>query len=101
MCLEQRARREGKTAWELVYDTMLEREGRELIYRPANYNRHYSLDSLRELLLDPINMISLADGGAHCAASCDAGGPTALPLGARPRTQRADPAGNGGQAPDS
>jgi N-acyl-D-aspartate/D-glutamate deacylase len=76
--LEEIARREGKSPQAAYYDTMMQRDGRELVYRPFNYVRSYSLDPLRDLLLDPINIISLADGGAHCAEICDAGAPTFL-----------------------
>jgi N-acyl-D-aspartate/D-glutamate deacylase len=78
MCLEERAKREDKTPQAAYYDTMLERDGRELVYRPFNYTRSYSLDPLRDLLLDPVNIVSLSDGGAHCAEICDASAPTFL-----------------------
>jgi len=78
MNLEERAKREGKSPQAAYYDTMLERDGRELVYRPFNYTRSYSLDPVRDLLLDPVNIISLSDGGAHCAEICDAGAPTFL-----------------------
>lgn len=78
MSLEERAKREGKTPQAAYYDTMLERDGRELVYRPFNYVRSYSLDPLKDLLLDPVNIISLSDGGAHCAEICDASAPTFL-----------------------
>ena len=67
MCLEEIARREGKSLQAAYYDTMLEHDGRELVYRPFNYVRSYSLDPLRDLLMDPVNIVSLSDGGAHCA----------------------------------
>jgi len=78
MCLEEIARRENKSPQAAYYDTMLGREGRELVYRPFNYVRSYSLDPLRDLLLDPVNVVSLSDGGAHCAEICDASAPTFL-----------------------
>jgi len=78
MSLEERAKREGITPQAAYYDTMLERDGRELVYRPFNYTRSYSLDPLLDLLLDPVNIISLSDGGAHCAEICDASAPTFL-----------------------
>jgi N-acyl-D-amino-acid deacylase len=78
MSLEEHAKRDGKTPQAAYYDTMLERDGRELVYRPFNYVRSYSLDPLKDLLLDPVNIISLSDGGAHCAEICDASAPTFL-----------------------
>jgi N-acyl-D-amino-acid deacylase len=78
MCLAEIAKREGKSPQAVYYDTMLERDGRELVYRPSNYIRSYSLDPLKDLLLDPINIFSGGDGGAHCAEACDASSPTFL-----------------------
>lgn len=78
MSLAAIAKREGKSPHEVYYDALLERGGRELIYQPFNYTRSYSLDPLLDLLMHPVNVISLADGGAHCAQICDAGTPTFL-----------------------
>lgn len=78
MSLAAIAKREGKSPHEVYYDAMLERGGRELIYQPFNYTRSYSLDPLLDLLMHPVNVISLSDGGAHCAQICDAGAPTFL-----------------------
>ena len=71
-----RAERMGKSAADLCYDMMLERNGRELLYMPfANYS-DYNFDALREMLLDPVTALGLSDGGAHCGAICDASMPT-------------------------
>ena len=60
-------RREGKSPQAAYYDTMLERDGRELVYRPFNYVRSYSLDPLRDLLIDPVNIVSLSATAARTA----------------------------------
>jgi N-acyl-D-aspartate/D-glutamate deacylase len=70
------AAREGRTAQEITYDMMLERDGNELLYMPfANY-ADYNLDALREMLLDSATTLGLSDGGAHCGLICDASMPT-------------------------
>jgi N-acyl-D-aspartate/D-glutamate deacylase len=66
------AAREGRPADEVLYDRMLGDEGRELLLLPYfNYSRG-SLDPLREMLLSPVTVVSLGDGGAHCGVICDA-----------------------------
>ncbi len=77
MSILARARREGKTPQELAYDTLLERDGRGIIYMPLAF-KEYSFDSLRPLLMDSATILSLSDGGAHCGVICDAGMPTYL-----------------------
>jgi N-acyl-D-amino-acid deacylase len=78
MSLAAIAKREGRSPHEVYYDALLLRNGRELIYQPFNYTRSYSLDPLLDLLQHPVNVISLSDGGAHCAQICDANAPTFL-----------------------
>ena len=77
MNIAQRAARAGKTPQELTYDIMLERGGRELIYMPFTY-LDYSLESNREMMLDPAVILGQGDGGAHCGLICDATMPTFL-----------------------
>ncbi len=77
MSIAQRARREGRTPQELIYDIMLERGGRELIYMPFTY-LDYSLESNREMMLTPGVVLGQGDGGAHCGLICDSTMPTFL-----------------------
>ncbi|KRB70650.1 N-acyl-D-amino-acid deacylase family protein [Noviherbaspirillum sp. Root189] len=57
---------------EVVYDLLLERDGRALMLMPfANY-AYGSLDPTREMLSDAHSIIGLGDGGAHVGAICDA-----------------------------
>jgi N-acyl-D-amino-acid deacylase len=74
--IEARARRLGKTPQELAYDTLLERDGREVIYMPIGAAKSLSFDGIRPNLLNPFTILSLSDGGAHCGLICDAGMPT-------------------------
>ena len=71
----ERARREGKAPQEIIYDALLEHDGRAIIYMPLAY-RSYSFDPLLPLLLNPSTIMSLSDGGAHCGVICDASMPT-------------------------
>jgi N-acyl-D-amino-acid deacylase len=77
MSILERAKREGKTPQELAYDTLLEHDGRGIIYMPLAF-KDYSFDALRPLLTDDATILSLSDGGAHCGVICDAGMPTYL-----------------------
>ncbi|HUI25267.1 MAG TPA: amidohydrolase family protein [Candidatus Kryptonia bacterium] len=72
------AAREGRRPEEVVFDWMLERDGRQLLFAPlANYVDG-NFDALREMMLHPRTVIGLSDGGAHCGLICDASMPTYL-----------------------
>ena len=72
------AAREGRRPEEVVYDWMLERDGRQLLFAPlANYVDG-NFDALREMMLHPRTVLGLSDGGAHCGLICDASMPTYL-----------------------
>jgi N-acyl-D-aspartate/D-glutamate deacylase len=62
----------GRDPEELLYDRMLEREGKELFLVPVlNYSQG-SCDPIREMMLHPFAALGLGDGGAHCGIICDA-----------------------------
>ena len=73
----ERAKRMGKPPQEVAYDTLLERDGREIIYMPLAY-KNCSFDSILPQLTNPNTVLSLSDGGAHCGVICDASMPTYL-----------------------
>ena len=76
--IANRAKREGRDPEELVYDLLLEAEGRAFLLFPfTNYFR-FSLDDVHEMLTHPTSVWGLGDGGAHCGVACDAGGPTLM-----------------------
>jgi N-acyl-D-aspartate/D-glutamate deacylase len=67
-----RAKREHVSPEALVYDLMLEREGRNNLYVTlCNYERG-SLDSSLEMMRHPGAVLGLGDGGAHCGRSATA-----------------------------
>jgi N-acyl-D-aspartate/D-glutamate deacylase len=66
------AEREGRDPEELLYERMLERDGKELFLVPVlNYSQG-SCDPIREMMLHPFAALGLGDGGAHCGIICDA-----------------------------
>jgi N-acyl-D-aspartate/D-glutamate deacylase len=72
------AARAGRRPEEVVYDWMLERDGRQFLFAPlANYV-DANFDALREMMLHPRTVLGLSDGGAHCGLICDASMPTYL-----------------------
>jgi N-acyl-D-amino-acid deacylase len=70
--IEAIAKREGTDPIELLYDRMLERDGRELFMVPLlNYSQG-NADAIREMMYHPRAALGLGDGGAHCGMICDA-----------------------------
>jgi len=66
----------GKSPAELVYDALMEQDGKGLLYFPLFGYAQGSFEAIRETMLHPQTGLSLADGGAHCGAICDGSTPT-------------------------
>jgi N-acyl-D-aspartate/D-glutamate deacylase len=66
------ARREGRDPFEVLYDRMLQREGRELLMLTILGYSDGDLEAVREMLEHPASAFGLGDAGAHCGAICDA-----------------------------
>jgi N-acyl-D-aspartate/D-glutamate deacylase len=66
------AKREGRSAEELLYEHMLRDEGRELLLLPFFNYSDGDLEPFREMLDSEQTVLSLGDGGAHCGVICDA-----------------------------
>lgn len=67
---------QGRSPWEVMYDLLVEGEGRELFYQPLGGYESYDLDGYRKNMQLPNILFGLSDGGAHCGVIADAGMPT-------------------------
>ncbi len=76
--LGARARREGCDPREVVYDYMIEGEGKNFIFAPFANFAAYNLDCCSEMMQSPHTLIGLGDGGAHVGLISDGSFPTSL-----------------------
>jgi len=74
--VEGRAEREGRDPKELLYELMLENDGRAMLLVPALNYSYRTCDPIYEMMHHPRAVLGLGDGGAHCALICDASIPT-------------------------
>ena len=70
------ARRLGVSRPELLYDWLLEDEGRAILLQPASNYIDGKLDATAEMMRAPTTLLALGDGGAHYGMICDASYPT-------------------------
>lgn len=68
----------GVTPLEVMYDLMLEQDGRALLMAAINNYGGGSLDGVHDMLTHPASVIGLSDAGAHCGLLVDASMPTML-----------------------
>ena len=59
------------TPEEIAYDTILEQDGKGLLYIPFANFADYTFSAVREMITDPSGIIALGDGGAHQGSLCD------------------------------
>jgi N-acyl-D-aspartate/D-glutamate deacylase len=72
------AAREGRAPEAIIYDLLLERDGRGFLYFPfLNYSAG-DFGAIHTMLEHPLAVLGLSDGGAHCGVICDASTPTYL-----------------------
>lgn len=76
--LGAQAQRQGLTVWEKLYDTILEEDGKALIYLPIYNYTELNYDNVHTMMTHPQAIIGLSDGGAHVGTICDASFPTYL-----------------------
>jgi N-acyl-D-aspartate/D-glutamate deacylase len=70
------AKARGQDVMEVMYDLLVDNDGKELFYQPLGGYQGYSLDWQKQLLEHPNVLFGLSDGGAHCGVIADAGMPT-------------------------
>ncbi len=76
--LAAEAMRREEPLLSVIYDALLEDDGKALLYFPVyNYNG-MNLDVVHEMLTHPLAIPGLSDGGAHVGTICDASFPTFL-----------------------
>ncbi len=66
----------GQAPDAVVYDMLMENDGRGYIYLPLLNYTEFSFDHIHAMMHDPNTVLSLSDGGAHCGVICDASFPT-------------------------
>ena len=66
----------GQAPDAVVYDMLMENDGRGYIYPPLLNYTEFSFDHIEAMMHDPNTVLSLSDGGAHCGVICDASFPT-------------------------
>ena len=71
-----KAERLGVAPEALVYDLMLESDGRNNLYVTLCNYEFGSLDSSLQMMRHPGAVLGLGDGGAHCGTICDGSYPT-------------------------
>jgi N-acyl-D-amino-acid deacylase len=62
----------GADTWATFLDLLLQDGGRELLNSPVLNYSHGNLDVTREMLVHPVTVFGLGDGGAHAGQTCDA-----------------------------
>ncbi len=72
------SKRTGRPCLEVLYDTLLENDGKRLLYFPIYNYTDFSLENVRTMLTHPLSLPGLSDGGAHVGTICDATFPTFL-----------------------
>jgi N-acyl-D-amino-acid deacylase len=69
---------QGRDPFDLLYDWLLELDGKQLLMLTLLNYSDYNLDAVRIMLEHPRTAFGLGDGGAHCGAICDASMTTSL-----------------------
>ncbi|NRA03832.1 MAG: amidohydrolase family protein [Myxococcales bacterium] len=70
--IESIARKSGRDPYDVLYDAMLELDGKALLMVALVGYSEGNLEAIRQMLESPHSAFGLGDGGAHCRAICDA-----------------------------
>lgn len=70
------ARREDRSANEVIYDLLLEQNGESLMFCAAMNYLDHNYDALAEMFAHPGTVLGLSDGGAHVGMIADGSFPT-------------------------
>ena len=68
----------GVGALEVLFDALLEHDGRQLLYFPLYNYTEFNLDVVGRMMAHPLALLGLSDGGAHVGTTCDASFPSFL-----------------------
>ncbi|MDB4106511.1 amidohydrolase family protein [Alphaproteobacteria bacterium] len=72
------AQQRGVAPAEIVYDMLMENDGKGYVYLPLLNYAHQNFDHIDTMFHNPNTVLSLSDGGAHCGVISDASFPTYL-----------------------
>lgn len=74
--VDRRAAALGITTNELIYDLLLQNNGKTILYAPVANFVEGNFSAIHQMLNHPLSIIGLSDGGAHCGMICDGSFPT-------------------------
>ena len=66
----------GRDAFDLMWDMLADKGGKELFYQPLGGYQTYNFDFFKVSMEHPNVLFGLSDGGAHCGVIADAGMPS-------------------------
>ena len=66
------AARAGRMPEDLVYDLLLENDGKTILYRPLSNYAYGDLSPVMDMMQHPNSLVGLGDGGAHMGVLTDA-----------------------------
>ena len=72
------AKQKGIQTLEMIYDLLLNDEGRALLYFPMYNYTEMSFNNVLKMMQHPQSIMGLSDGGAHVGTVCDSSFPTYL-----------------------